>query len=563
MLSFLLLTLLMLVAVSADPSFVINQVVKNANANPAQPSSKPSTVIKTTSGLLSGVKKTILGQDINVYYGVPFAAPPVGYLRFKKPVAAQPWEGVYDATTLPNTCLQAARGVFPGFAGEERWIANTPKSEDCLYLNIWAPVKTERRPKKKLSTIVYIYGGAFIEGSATLEMYQADYLSAMENVIVVSMQYRVNVFGFLYLGTEGAPGNMGLWDQALALEWINDNLHAFGGDKNEITLAGVSAGGMSVNFHLLSPITRNLFKRGIMQSGTIADPRIYNAPAISQYIGQTLIDDCGCNATTVGADKVMQCIQNLPAETISANSKFPFMPTYDDEFLPREPKLMIQDGDFKKTEIIIGTVRDEGGIALVYSFGALFNKDNYSETFDRANFLMIMGMMYADKPEAEKQAIIDLYSASVTNDSVTNQNSLMASIGDRSFVCPMNLWGELYAAAGGTVYHFFFTQRSLWSPWGDWLGVMHGDDVEYLLGAVQSGTAFTKYTDEEKAFSQRMMDSFVTFAKTGNPSLPDFYWPEYTKENPRYLELNAANPGVGLGPRADMCEFWNHPNRTA
>ncbi|CAD1468671.1 unnamed protein product, partial [Heterotrigona itama] len=175
----------------------------------------------------------------------------VGALRFRHPRPAERWPGILNATTLPNSCVQILDTVFGDFAGATMWNPNTPLSEDCLYVNVVAP-----RPRPtNAAVMVWIFGGGFYSGSATLDVYDHKTLVSEENVILVSMQYRVASLGFLYFGTSDVPGNAGLFDQMMALQWVRDNIAAFGGNPDNVTLFGESAGAVSVSMHLLSPLS--------------------------------------------------------------------------------------------------------------------------------------------------------------------------------------------------------------------------------------------------------------------------------------------------------------------
>lgn len=341
-------------------------------------------VVETTSGLVRGYTKTLLGREVHVFTGIPFAKPPVGPLRFRRPVPMDPWHGIFDANKLPNSCYQERYEYFPGFEGEEMWNPNTNISEDCLYLNIWVPQRLRFRhhndkplgERPKVPILIWIYGGGYMSGTSTLDIYDADIVAATSDVIVASMQYRVGAFGFLYLkkffpfGSEEAPGNMGLWDQALAIRWIKDNALAFGGDPELITLFGESAGGGSVSIHLISPVTRGLVKRGILQSGTLNAPWSYMTAERARQVATVLVEDCGCNASLLvtQSTKVMDCMRAVDAKTISVQQwnsysgilGFPSAPTVDGLFLPKHPLELLREGNFQDTEILIGSNRDEG-----------------------------------------------------------------------------------------------------------------------------------------------------------------------------------------------------------
>lgn len=273
------------------------------------------------------------------------------------------------------------------------WNPNTNISEDCLYLNIWAPAKARLRYQRgtnkayhtktdeeesnhKLAMLIWIYGGGYMSGSATLDIYNAEMLAGIGNVLVASMQYRVGAFGFMYLtpflqGIEDeTPGNMGIWDQVLAIKWLKDNAKAFGGDSDLITLFGESAGGSAVSLHMLSPMTKSLSKRGVIQSGTLNAPWSYMTAAQALKAGVALVDDCGCNASLlqVNPKKVIECMRELDSKTISVQQwnsysgilGFPSAPTIDGKLMPSDPVTMLNKADLEGIDILVGSNRDEG-----------------------------------------------------------------------------------------------------------------------------------------------------------------------------------------------------------
>ena len=229
--------------------------------------------VETNAGRVQGYSEEIDGSTLDIYLGIPYARPPVGELRFKRPLPVEPWEGVHDATTLPNSCWQMVDTTFDQFPGVDMWNPNTDMSEDCLYLNVWAPQRKETEAGAgagdKLAVMVWIYGGGLYSGTSTLELYDGRMLAVTGNVVVVSMQYRLGALGFLYSGSDDAPGNVGFVDQYLAIKWVRDNIDAFGGDRDRITIIGESAGSVSVSAHLLSPLSQPLISHAIMMSGTL------------------------------------------------------------------------------------------------------------------------------------------------------------------------------------------------------------------------------------------------------------------------------------------------------
>ena len=283
------------------------------------------------------------------------------------------------------------------------WNPNTPISEDCLYLNLWVPTKLRRPTSNNNGTnnnslgtvLIWIYGGGYMSGTSTLEVYDALILAATDEIIVASFNYRVGAFGFLYLDDEDAPGNMGLYDQALAIKWIKDNIRSFGGDPNSLTLFGESAGAGSVSVHLLSPISGHLARRAIMQSGSVNAPWSYMTAETSKRIAVALVNDVGCNASLVGLDTraVMECMRSVEAKNLSLiqwNSYwgilgFPSAPTIDGVFLPKHPKDMLKEGGFGDAEILVGTNQDEGNqINSIYSVRSQVERVDFSRPENRS-----------------------------------------------------------------------------------------------------------------------------------------------------------------------------------
>nr|ABO31937.1 acetylcholinesterase [Liposcelis bostrychophila] len=539
-------------------------------------------VVETSTGLVKGISKMVLDREVHVFYGIPFAKPPVGPLRFRRPVPIDPWHGVFDATALPNSCYQERYEYFPGFEGEEMWNPNTNISEDCLYLNIWVPQRVrlrhhggsqqdERRPHK-VPMLIWIYGGGFMSGTSTLDVYDADIVAATSDVIVASMQYRVGAFGFLYLApfftnkdNDEAAGNMGLWDQAMAIRWLKDNAEAFGGDPELLTLFGESAGGGSVSLHLMSPVTKGLVRRGILQSGTLNAPWSYMEANKAVDIAKVLIDDCGCNSSILAdfPHEVMTCMRNVDPKTISVQQwnsywgilGFPSAPTIDGVFLPEHPLDLLKKGDFPETEIMIGSNLDEGTYFILYDFIDYFEKDGPS-FLQRDKFVEIIHTIFKNFSRIEREAIIFQYTDwDQSNDGFLNQKMIADVVGDYYFICPTNLFAEMFADVGMKVYYYYFTQRTSTNLWGEWMGVMHGDEIEYVFGHPLNMSI--QYNKKERALSKRIMDTFTRFALTGKPLPEETEWPPYTKEEPKYYIYNAENMGTGKGPRSNPCASWN------
>lgn len=213
-------------------------------------------VVSTKTGKIRGMRKRSNGHCLDVYYGIPFAKPPVGDLRFKTTVPLGKWSGILNATQKPPACPQVPFDV-------EYLDKESVQSEDCLYLNIWAPCN-----KTKKAVMFWIYGGNFWQGSGSMSVYDGSEMASRGDVIIVTTNYRVGIFGFATSNTKDAPGNAGMYDQAEALKWVRDNIENFGGNASCITLFGESAGSIAISMHTVSPITSNLFHRAITESGS-------------------------------------------------------------------------------------------------------------------------------------------------------------------------------------------------------------------------------------------------------------------------------------------------------
>ena len=321
---------------------------------------QPADVVQTTLGPVQGLRKNVLNLgDVDVYYGIPYAAPPVGDLRFLAPQPAQPWTEVLTVTNPPNSCVQSIDTAFGQFPGVDMWNPNTPVSEDCLYINVWVPrgFPASQAPR---ATMVWIYGGGFSSGSSTLDVYDAYKLAAVENVIVFSLNYRLGVLGFLYTGTDDAPGNQGLLDQAEALKFIHANVARFGGRRATITLFGESAGAGIVGLNLLSPLSKPYFARAIMQSGSPNADWATMPGSLATTRAQRLAEALGCPVGSMAA--MVGCLRTVNAQNLTDSMftmssclyRIPFAPVVDGHFLLDHPSDLMARGEVKDTELIIG-----------------------------------------------------------------------------------------------------------------------------------------------------------------------------------------------------------------
>ncbi|KAH7974671.1 hypothetical protein HPB49_018038 [Dermacentor silvarum] len=314
-----------------------------------------TVVLDTANGPVKGfIAQSCLGKPVRVFYGIPYAKPPTCQRRFDRAEPIERWRDVFDATVKPYSCFQVLDTFYGNFSGSVMWNANTEMSEDCLKLNVWTPgCPSSEEP---LAVLVWIYGGGFYSGTSTLDVYDARTLVSEENVIVVSMNYRVASLGFLSFGNEQLPGNAGLYDQYLALKWVRENIAAFGGDPNRVTLFGESAGAVSVGLHMMSPLSQPLFARAILQSGSPTSPWGFHDRDTARRAAKRLAVALRC-PDGLDQDTLDYLRIKDPEDIVTSESNnggivdFPFAPVEDGAFLPGTPQTLMDADRLVQAEI--------------------------------------------------------------------------------------------------------------------------------------------------------------------------------------------------------------------
>ncbi|XP_046425473.1 acetylcholinesterase-like [Neodiprion virginianus] len=527
-------------------------------------------VVRTRKGKVRGVTLTATtGKKVDAWMGIPYAQKPLGPLRFRHPRPAERWDGILNTTTPPNSCVQILDTVFGDFPGATMWNPNTPLSEDCLYVNVVTP-----RPRPtNAAVMVWIFGGGFYSGTATLDVYDHRTLVSEENVILVSMQYRLASLGFLYFGTGDVPGNAGLFDQVLALQWVRDNIGAFGGNPDNVTLFGESAGAVSVSFHLLSPLSRNLFSQAIMQSGSPTAPWAMISREESKVRGLRLAEALGCPHEESALGSAVECLRSKDPFDLVNNEwgtlgicEFPFVPVIDGAFLDETPQRSLASSptnpSFKRANILMGSNTEEGYYFIIYYLTELFRIDGTEDVkVSRDEFLRAVRELNPYVNQIARNAIVYEYTDWLRpDDPYRNRDALDKIVGDYHFTCNVNEFAARYAETGNTVYMYYYTHRSANNPWPSWTGVMHADEISYIFGEPLDSSR--GYTREEVYLSKRMMRYWANFAKTGNPNMGDdgswaeTTWPEHTFAKREYLTLATNSTEIGYGPRSKQCAFW-------
>ena len=493
-------------------------------------------LVETIYGKISGRTHHLddMVRPVDVYLSIPFAAPPTGQLRFQFPQPPQKWEGVLEATNIPTPCWQNNDTTFgDDFRGTGMWNSILFPNEDCLYLNVYVPKNSNTINSSKLAVMVWIYGGGFYSGSSNLDIYDGKYFAAESNTIVVSMNYRLGPFGFFTLNNTQAPPNVGLRDQLMSLQWVQDNIAAFGGDPNNVTIFGESAGAVSVSLHLLSPLSRDKFNRAILQSGSAKIPIIMLTMVEALNRSKSFLKALECldvNENISDINQTMNCMKGKPAQSITFNQwiiqgflQFPFIPVIDGDFIPDDPAKLMERHEFKKCPILLGTNANEGSYFLIYEFPQLLTLDSISMTQEQYEISFNRLFSYYPRyptitPEETLAAMKSLYNPSYTNESeyrnqLENIHALDMAVADSQFVCPVNSFARAYASAGQDVYAYYFNQRIVQHEWPEWMGVLHGDEILFVLGDALK--YHLNYTLEERTLSRIMISYWSNFAKTG------------------------------------------------
>jgi len=480
------------------------------------------TQIHTASGVVEGVRSA--DKKVAVFEGIPFAAPPVGKLRWQAPQPVAAWEGVRKATAFGPRCMQA-----PIYS--DMIFRDPGPTEDCLYLNVWTPANSA---EAKLPVMAWIYGGGFAAGAAS-EPRQDGSKLAEKGVVVVSMNYRLGVFGFFAHpeltkeSPEHASGNYGLLDQAAALKWVQKNITAFGGDPGNVTIFGESAGSISVSAQMASPLSKNLIKRAIGESGSMF-------MLIAPTIALEKAEQQGIRFTAAVGAANLDALRAMPAKELlddsqQQRSKFRFWPIVDGYFLPEQPKDIYAAGKQARVALLAGWNTDE------QSADAFFGKQPEAMESYAARVKALYGE-HADE-------VLKLYPA---GNEMQMKQSAGALAGDRFIAYSTWRWIEDQIKTGDSaVYRYHFEQAPPQPAGMTSRGAYHSADIEYVFETLDSKNL--PWTDADRKLSDIISSYWTNFAKNGNPNgqgLPK--WPQDTK-NDGYEVMHLVE-GPGATPRA-------------
>ena len=468
------------------------------------------TTVQTSYGTLNGIKR----DRHLAYLGIPFAAPPVGERRFKAPERPAPWAGVREANEWGLAARQTTHPI-PGFA------ASGPQDEDCLYLNVYTPAAdSKRRP-----VLFWIHGGGFTHGTAAEPLYDGGPLATRGDVVVVTINYRLGVFGYLYL-EDHLPGqalsaNCGQLDMIAALEWTRDNIEAFGGDPANVTIFGESAGAAAVGTLLAMPSARGLFHKAVLQSGTgRANDRAGGKRIAGRVLEELGMADDPEKILTVPADELLAAQTAVSASQGRAGGPL-YGPVIDDSTVLKRPLEAVREGEAAGIPVMLGTNRDET---------KLFAATTRREEIDASQLHKVIAGMYPKADAATVTNLIDTYIESRATKGLphTNLDIMDAIQSDNMMRINAIRLAEAQRAHQPNTFLYLFTYPS--PARGGSMGSCHALEMPFVFGTTNAPTQdrFAGTGPDVERLSANMMDAWLAFARAGSPGHEGIGpWPAY------------------------------------
>lgn len=483
-------------------------------------------VVQTSYGPVRGAMR----DGVRSFLGIPYAAPPVGERRWQPPEPPEPWDEPREATELGPPCPQ--KQLLGGNLVEGT-------SEDCLSLNVWSPEDADGT----LPVMLWIHGGGFVTGSNAESLYDGHVLVAGHDVVLVAINYRLGPPGFLSLAGLGeGQGVYGLLDQQAAMRWVRDNIGAFGGDPDAVTIFGESAGSFSVCLHLVSPSSEGLFRSAIMESGSCSFP--FSDLEEAQATGEALAAAVGCDDD----EDPVACLRDVEAndlvvaleaeEDAAFTETFIWFPAVDGTLLPDQPYTLLEEGRFTAVPTLVGTNTNEATIF------ARFGYPNLDEAGYEAQVRAQAGD-YADEVLAEYPVA----------DFETVEDALAVLITDFFFVCPTRRAARAFEVAGQDVFMYEFAHE-IDFPFASGLGAFHGAELLFVWGNPYLGY---EMTEEELPLSAEMQARWTRFATTADPNDPAASdWPSWQADARVRAVFEIPLPIVAAeGLREEKCDFWD------
>jgi para-nitrobenzyl esterase len=477
----------------------------------------PETIVQIDSGMLSGTQ----GADpsIRVFKGIPYAAPPIFDLRWRPPQPVPKWQGVYKADRSCAICMQQGRG-WGEFYQEEFYQHPEPMSEDCLYLNVW----TGAREGKPRPVLLWIHGGGFAEGSGSLPSFEGESL-AKKGLVVVTINYRLNVFGFLAHqeltkeSVSSSSGNYGLLDQIAALQWVQRNIAAFGGDPNKVTIAGQSAGSASVHYLIASPLAKGLFVRAIAQSGS----------GVNRIVNTTRLKEAEQLGVKFAESLKVASLKELRGKPGAAllQGEFQMRPIVDGYVVTDDIYPLMKQKKLNDVPMITGLNAEEQIGFQPRTVKAQGFQDDIKKRFAQ-----------------DAAAFLKLYPAGTEDDARIARD---ASTRDQSIVS-MRAWAKVRERTSSTPLYIYYFSRKPPGRDSERIGAFHSAELEYVFGTLNATDR--PWEDVDRKLSGTMSSYWTNFILTGDPNGQGLSkWPLYSENIDQFFEL-----GNTVGPRAVMPE---------
>ncbi|MEO4055128.1 carboxylesterase/lipase family protein [Solibacillus sp. CAU 1738] len=488
-----------------------------------------TTIVRTRYGKVAGKRE----GKVSVWKGIPYAAPPINHLRFCPPMQLESWDGVREAKSFGPAAMQSEREIMK-FMGD----APTNISEDCLYLNVWSPgADTKQRP-----VMVWIHGGSFLSGSGSSSLYDGTSFAEQGDVVVVTINYRLGVFGFLHLAEMdgekyATSGNCGLLDQVAALKWVNENIEAFGGDPNKVTIFGESAGAISVGSLLTMPSAKGLFNQAILQSGS---PSHLLNSEVATKAAEILLSEL-----QIGKEELSK-LESIPAEVLlKAAEDIPWMslgPVIDGISIPQQPEKALSEGFAKDISILIGTTLDEWRLFTFFNpMWKQINENELVKVFEQS-----LGPLW---PEISRYLL---------DEGELNQALYEHMMTYNVFTFPAIHLSEIQIMQGTPVWMYRFDYQS--TALDGVLKACHGLEIPFVWKSITKSETENLTGDAPERFklANQMHRAWIAFAHTGNPNtleVPD--WPSYDLENRATMLFNVENEIVN-DPDSEKRLIWKN-----
>uniref|UniRef100_A0A8C2KE46 Neuroligin 4 X-linked b n=1 Tax=Cyprinus carpio TaxID=7962 RepID=A0A8C2KE46_CYPCA len=553
------------------------------------------TTVTTNYGKLRGLRVALASEilgPVEQYLGVPYAMPPTGERRFQAPEPPASWPGIRNATQFAPVCPQYLEDrllltdMLPvWFTANLDTIATyiQEQSEDCLYLNIYVPTEegtlflsvSDAHDDTGLKPVmVYIHGGSYVEGTGN--MIDGSILASYGHVIVVTVNYRLGVLGFLSTGDQAAKGNYGLLDQIQALRWVKENIQAFNGDPERVTIFGSGAGASCVSLLTLSHYSEDLFQKAIIQSGTALSSWAVNyQPA--KYT-RMLAEKVGCNEDDTV--ELIECLQNknykelIEQNITPAKYHIAFGPVIDGDVIPDDPQILMEQGEFLNYDIMLGVNQGEG-----YKFvdGILDSEDRItSNDFEFAISEFVDHLYgYPEGKDTLRETIKFMYTDWADRENPEmRRKTLVALFTDHQWVAPAVATADLHAQYGSPTYFYAFYHHCQSDMKPAWADSAHGDELPYVFGIPMIGPTDLfncNFSKNDIMLSAVVMTYWTNFAKTGDPNQPvpqdtkfihtkpnrfeEVAWSKYNPKDQLYLHIG-LKPRVRDHYRATKIAFW-------